>query len=229
MASQYRRLAPAVLAGCLVVAGFAGCAVESGRSAAYVGATRYSRAQVDRIVAGIVTDGQKIQDSQLPVVRQQVAAALVFLDVAHRFARDSGYGDPDIDYAGEAARFGLPETDAFARLEAQAAGYGQLLVDKATPATPTEAQYREVYANLVAGGATVPYEQVRPELAKVAAIGQSLAARDALRAAMRRYRVRVNPVYGAVAFTLLVVHDGNGNPYRAVVLPLTEAPAVVGG
>ncbi len=227
--AKARRAVAVVLAACLVVAGFAGCAVESGRSAAYIGSTQFSRAQVDRIVTGIETDGQKIQDSQRPAVRQQVAAALVFVAVARRFAHDAGYPEPEVDYAGQASRYGLPEADGFARIEAEAAAYAQLLIDKADATTPTEAQYREVYDNLVASGATIAYEQVQPQLAQIAGIGRGFAARDALRAAMRRYGVRVNPVYGAVAFTLLVIHDGNGNPYRAIVLPLSEAPAVSGG
>jgi hypothetical protein len=223
-----RRLFTALAAAGLALAALTGCRLEAG-SAAYVGGTRFSQQQVDDMLAAYQRDGGSLQESDRPAARRSVAGDLVFLALAKRYAVEKGYDKPNFDYNSAASQSNLPASDPYLRTKVQAFAYRQLLLQKSTAVTPTDADYRAMYQRLVAGGMTVSYEQIKPELQQIGGIGQGLALRATLTDAIRRYRVEVNPLYGNVEYPLVSVSGTQGGTFDLVVVPLGSgaSPAVV--
>src|SRR5256714_2919689 len=110
-----RRLSVVVAAAALTLAALAGCQVEPG-TAAYVGNTTYTKADVDKILARVERDSSKLDPRQEQGVRQQISLFQVFVDVATRFAGEQHYGGPALDPPSVAQQIGLPESDPYVQL-----------------------------------------------------------------------------------------------------------------
>ncbi|MEN3306618.1 MAG: hypothetical protein V7603_2820 [Micromonosporaceae bacterium] len=223
-----RRLIAIVVAGALGLATLTGCRLETG-SAAYVGATRVSQQQVEDMLAAYQRDGGSLQTADRPQARRSVTAEMVFVAVARRFATEKGYATPAFDYAAAATQSSLPASDPYLRMHVQAVSYQQLLLQNSAAVTPTEADYREIYQRLVAGGLTASYQQIKPELQQINGIGAGLGLRNALTAAAKRYGVELNPLYGDIEYPLVRVSGTSGGTFVLVAVPLGSggSPAVV--
>lgn len=217
-----RRLVVVAAAGALALAGLTGCRIEAGQ-AAYVGGTQYSTTEVDQVLSVARKDGFPLADKS--GARQRIAADYVFTAVAQRYSAEKGYGQPTVDYASVAQRVGIPVSDPFLRLELLAGGYVDLLEQHVPALTPTDTDYREVYANLLRQGITITYPQIEPQLKQIASIPPAISLRKELTTAMKRYNVSVNPVYGPAQFTLLTVADPSGTQYTALTMALGRSDA----
>ena len=223
-----RRLSVVVATGALALAALAGCQVEPG-TAAYVGNTTYTKADVDKILAQAERDSSKLDPRQEQGVRQQISLFQVFVDVATRFAGEQHYGSPALDPASVAQQIGLPESDPYVQLLTKVDAYKTLLLNNAKPVQPTDAQVREVYRYLIGKGVTkASYEELAPQLLQIQGFAQALEVRRELADAVRRYNVRLNPLYDP-DFLLLSVQSQQGSDIAVVVVSLAGgngAPAV---
>jgi hypothetical protein len=230
-------VASVALAGSLLLSG---CR-SSPAVAAYVGDTRITNASLDNMIDTIEEDVKKtlgadaLKGEQIGVLRQQLLGALLFVEVAKRYAKEKSYPEPTFDYAGKSQKSGnLPVTDPFVRATAEAEAYKQLLVSKVAPSKPTEADVREIYRRLVTMKIVESgkYDEVKPLILQIPEVAQGIAVRNELIAAAARYDTAVNPSFGRVdgfAITELELQSG-GNPFPAVVFPLSASlasPAVV--
>jgi hypothetical protein len=223
-----RRLFIALATAGLALAALTGCRLETG-SAAYVGGTRFSQQQVDDMLAAYRKDGGQLKESDRPQARRSIAAELVFVEVARRYAADKGYDTPAFDYNSASSQSNLPATDPFLRMQVEANAWEQLLLEKSSAVQPTEADYRQMYQRLVAGGLSATYEQIKPELQQIATIPPGLGLRKELTAAIKRYQVALNPVYGDIEYPLVRVNGASGGTFVLVSVPLGSgaSPAVV--
>jgi hypothetical protein len=217
-----RRLSVVLAAGALAVLALAGCRVEPG-NAAFVGDTTVSRADLDRIADQYKKDGGKLEPADESRLRAEIAKDEVFVAVASRYADEQHYAKPQTDEASLAQQSGLPESDPFLRIFAQADAYRKLLLSKAAPTAPSDADLHEIYQGLVKQGLNAPYDRLAPEIQQLAGIGQAITVRDELTKAMARYGVRLNPRYDG-RYPLLAVNGQNGS-VDIVVLSLSAGPA----
>lgn len=224
-----RRLAALAAAGVLAVAALAGCRVETSADAAYVGGTRYSVSDVNTTLAAYRKSHPSTTPAQLASIRREVAADLVFVDVAKRYAADKGYPAPQVSYANEAHVTGLPDSDPLVRVLAEKDAYLNLLMTRTAPATVTEADYRDIFNRALAGGLVQPgsFQQVVAQLTQVPSIAPAIAVRDALTGAMKRYGVEVNPRYQPMEVPLsTLVDNSTGRRFVAVGVPLGSGTPV---
>jgi hypothetical protein len=219
-----RRLIAAAVAGVAALVALAGCRIESPTDAAYVGNTRFSQADVDKLVKQLDTDGVQVTDANRASLRQFILARSVFLDVAKRYATEKGYAAPPVDAAAVAQANNLPANDPVVRLVAESDAYRQLLLGKASPAQPTDADYHDAFQLLVnqkeaqPGDEAALTQQLRQSVSETIASGVGL--RNELAAAMRRYGATVNPKYLPTGFPLATVTAPDGRSVAVVQLPL---------
>jgi hypothetical protein len=230
------RLIAVIAAGALGLTALGGCRVEAG-AAAYVGSTKVTQSQVEKVLNALVADGYNgITDKNRANARRAVMSDLVFVAVAKRYAQEKGYDAPSEDYSAASEQTRNPQTgvqipasDPYLRTRTDAEAYRQLLLSHSTAATPTDADFREMYKNLTDQGLTLGYDQTKAQLQQVASIGPGLGLRNALDDAIKRFGVQVNPVYGSVDYPLVEISDSNGQSYPLIDLSLggTASPAVV--
>jgi hypothetical protein len=230
------RLRRVVLAVVLTLIGgvaLAGCQTQPG-TAGYVGDTRFTDDQVDSASTAIEADFAKTQEPP-PIgdVRQFVAESLVFNEVLARYAKEQGVVVPPVDYTAIAQSYGLPEADPFVHLAGDQDAIRAALLAKATPVTPTDADYRAMYEQLRKFGVPGTFEEVQANLAKLDSIPKGIALRTALADASKRYNVGISPRYqpaeARIAFVLSSTGTGNQS-IPVVVLPLgsgTSMPPVL--
>src|SRR5256885_1965750 len=121
-----RRLSVVVAAGALAVLALTGCRIEPG-SAAFVGDTTHSRAQVDSVLDQYKKDVGKDTLPDEGSLRDRIAVDQVFLDVAKRYATEKNLGGVQPDYASVASQNQIPESDPFLRLLVDVQAYENLL------------------------------------------------------------------------------------------------------
>ncbi|GIH12116.1 hypothetical protein [Rugosimonospora africana] len=214
-----RRLIAAAATGVLALAALTGCRFETGADAAYVGDTRFSNHQIDTLVAQLKKDGAKIQDSDQAQVRRQIVANEVFIEVAKRFSKEKGYPAPteNIDTLAQSAAqgIGLPINDAYVQLVATAEAYRELLTEKASEGTVTDADYRDAFNLLVSQQAAGPsdFAEVKQALQSQFAsdLAKAVTVRNELTDAMKRYNVSLNPRYQPAGITLATVPTQSGD------------------
>jgi hypothetical protein len=243
-----RRLFAAAAAGVLAVAGLAGCRSNPG-VAAYVGPSKITEAQVDKIMADAEekvdahnAEREALTPEQVAALppesplgveaavpsREAVVSTLVFAEVCEQVR--NGPGEPPEQIA----------TDQVARAERLPAGalfvqdrltYYICLNDlgtRATPVTPTEEQLRDLYARGLAAKVfdpEQPFAAVSPQLAANEQVRGAYGLRKALVEAVESRKVTVNPRYRPLELPILVFSEDDA----AVVVPLTPVdpdPAV---
>jgi hypothetical protein len=218
-----RRLITAALAGALALGALTGCRFESAADAAYVGDTRLTRADVDKVLDAMKADGLNIPDSDLVVRREDIVGSSVFRDVAKRYSQEKGYAAPSVDYDTASQVLMLPPTDPYVRLLAEADAYRTLLLDKVKPVQPTDGDYHDAYELLLSQPLSLGTEaQVKAQLQQSFSqqISTGVALRNELTAAMNRYGTEVNPLYLPSGYPLAAVPTGNGGNAIVVQLPL---------
>ncbi len=216
-----RRLSLVVAAGALALVALTGCQVEPG-SSAFVDNRTYSKADVDKVFDGFAHDGGKVDPVDVGKLRSEIARDQVFVDVAARYAKEKGYGDPTVDTSGAAQSLGVPESDPLARLLAQQDGYVQLLMAKVPAVTPTDAELHEIYDYVSGEGLPLSYQQTIDGLRALDQFGPAMAVRRALTEAINRYRVQINPLYDPTF--VLMQASYHGQSFTAVPLTLASNP-----
>jgi hypothetical protein len=222
-----RRLAIAAVAGVLALSALAGCRAEPG-SAAFVGNTRITTAQVNDVVDGVKADGGKVDPADEGALRQTVATAMVFLEVAKRYAAEKGLPAPQVDYQSVASRNQLPEGDPLVKLVAESNAYLNLVLSNAPATTPTDADYNAA-ADLLAtqgvqGDRAAIIEQLKSGFSQQ--IAQGVSIKNELTPIIQRENVSMNPLYGPTSLPLTFTQ----NRLVLTALPLTagsSTPAAV--
>jgi hypothetical protein len=220
-----RRLSAVVVAGLLAVAALAGCRFEPG-GAVFIEDTSYTRADIDRIVDAVQKDGVKIDSTNHGQVRLVVVRSIVFSELAKHYAREHGYADPPLNLPAAAQEVGLPASDPFVPILASANAYRDLLLERVTPATLTDADYQTTFDLLVAQRAAQQgtFPEVRQILKEQFAgqLAAGVALRKELTAALGRYHTEINPLYLPIEYPLVEVPTNNSSVVL-VMLPLSGA------
>jgi hypothetical protein len=220
-----RRLPALVALGLLGPAalGLAACRADPA-VAAYVGEVRITEAEVDAVIAGLRTVAGGSIEPELAAVRPRVVEMRVLTEVGRGYAEQAGLTVPEPARDQVAASLGLPAGNAYAELVATFLAVMDALRGSVEPVPPTEADQREVYDHLVAGGLAVPFEQVQVELDEQV-LGEPVAMRNLLAEAVDRTTVHLNPRY------LLVyrVPVPLGNTQSWLDLPLGDSAVVDSG
>jgi hypothetical protein len=215
---SYRRFTTAVVLGALVAVSLASCR-SAPNVAAYVGSTRFTEAEVDKLVKGAGTG----------VTRELVVETLVLDQTCKNFATEKGF-KPNTANGEQAARQEpITQDSAFAKVRKSmwSCIYG---APQAT-GEPSEEDLRYAYQSLTDLGLLKPgttFEQISPQLAQDQQMAGSLAFRRVWLDAAARQHISVNPRYRALTYQL-VSYQGKaiitltlGQPANDAV---TDAPA----
>ncbi len=209
---QRVKLAFVGLVAALGVLALTGCQANPDRAAS-VGNVSITHADVDAAVAAVEADAATAQQNLPPEARgdarQLIVGLTVFNELARRYAKERGISVPAADYEATASQVGLPASDPYVRLSADAQVARQALIAQAKPGTPTEADYQETYDRYtaLAGAQAVSYEEVKPELAKLPEFINGLGLRNELTAAANRYGLDVNPRYAPLSVPLIALSN----------------------
>jgi hypothetical protein len=196
-ASPRRRLIAVAAIGLVAVGVLAGCRSEPG-TAAFVGGTRITDQQINDGVKTI-----SIPNVGPGPVRQTYVADLAFIALAEHYAKANKIELPAVtndELAQEAQSVGLPAaqatTNPVVRALTQSAKDLSTLIDKATPAKPTEVQLMEIYNRAKAAGLTRDtYSQDRATIAQIQGLGQAVAVQNEMAKATSTYGVEISPRY----------------------------------
>jgi hypothetical protein len=241
-ASPRRRLIAVAVIGLVGVGVLAGCRNESG-TAAFVGSTRITNQQVDDGVKTI-----SIPNVGPGPIRQTYVTDLTFIALAEHYAKAHNIELPEItsaELAQEAQSVGLPASKATSpvvRALGQSAKDLSTLLDKATPAKPTEAQLMEIFNSAKAAGLTTDtYAQDRATISQIQGIGQAVAVQNEMIKAASTYGLDISPRYlptpvagksnNGLSFPVLQLQNQQtGAPLTVLAIPLGgpgASPAVI--
>jgi hypothetical protein len=232
---MFRRLASVAVMALVGGLALAGCQAAPSSVAAQIGDFKVTNQQVDQIVQQIddqvaaarqkqaatqaqaspgvtaapTASAQGLAANQIGDVRATVVQLAVFDELARRVAVGKGLSLPTQDYKAAAQQIGLNENNPYIKLAVDADGYRTLLLSKAQPATPTEADLQQAYQKVAASGGQVPsYEELKPQLQALPALGEGLGLRTELLAAASQYGLVVNPRYQPLEMPLAAVTSG---------------------
>jgi outer membrane murein-binding lipoprotein Lpp len=213
-----RRLAIVAVLGILGVLVLSGCRSQP-RVAAYVGNTRYTEAQVDKII----TNAQQLPTANLPedkkrqvesqkqqiladmgTLRRDVVSALVLGDLGRRIAADRHVDVPPVDYAAFADQFQALSGAELTRVQADWIAVATALVQTVQPKSPTEADIRAIFnalraSNRLPAGATLQDVAAAYDNARTR---QVVGLRDLMAEAARQQQVTINPRYRPLTVSL---------------------------
>ncbi len=196
-ASPRRRLIAVAAIGLAAVGVLAGCRSEPG-TAAFIAGTRITDQQINDGVKTI-----SIPNVGPGPVRQTYVADLAFIALAEHYAKDHQIKLPAVtndELSQEAQSVGIPAgeatTNPVVRALTQSAKDLSTLIDKATPAKPTEAQLMEIYNRAKAAGLTTDtYAQDRATIAQIQGLGQAVAVQNEMAKATSTYGLEISPRY----------------------------------
>jgi hypothetical protein len=214
---QRARTATLATLGVALILALTGCR-SSPETAAYVGSTTYSVSSVDKL-AGEVRGNTNV-DRPSPA---EIATMYVFRDLARQVAKEKGWQVQKLDRASAAQSLGLKPDSQYLDLRAEVEELSNVLLTKAEPVTPSEAELRDVFERASAAGLVQPgqtFESIRNQI-DGPQLRSALGARKLLVEAAKRSHVTVNPLYGHAEWPLLTFSGGK----PAVVVPLTATPA----
>lgn len=228
-----RRLALVAVLALVGGLALAGCRSQPG-AAIYVGSTRYSEKQVDKLA-------DELKD--IPSVggqgnaRHTIAEWIVSRDAARILVADKNWSAPKVDLQATAQQTGLRPDDPLTRLFAEYVAYNDVIQQHAAAVTPSDADWTDLYQRAVGAGlvkAGTPESQFRQSLGQQdqQVFTANLGLRDLYREAIKKANVSVNPKYGSELGLLrdnsnhtLVAIPFNANGSQSAVVP---APASTG-
>jgi hypothetical protein len=223
-----RRLLAVVVAGVLALPALAACR-DLPSVAAYVGSARLTNAQVDKMVAEFPDEIRQTRTGQL---RRILVSLFVTRELSQRLAQENGISVPGADaqaLSNSATDTGLKPDSLTVRLDTEETLAFQAIARIGSPQVPTEADKREVFQALVdqrqiSGDR---YDDVKAQLDSPE-LRQALGLRSAIRDALHKYEVTVNPRYEPLGIPIPFTLAG-GQVSTSVLLSLrsTAPPAVV--
>jgi hypothetical protein len=231
-----RRLASAVAVAALAVSGLAACRSEP-TVAAYVGQDRITEDRVSGVLDEAnknkitVAQGQPASE----IKRQDVVDTLVGLDVMRQIAKKRGLTPTPLDSAQVAQAVGLKAEAEYVALYTEYRGLLNAAGASGKPAQPTEADLRDVYNRLTAGGANpngASFEQFAGSISQQdqQVLAQNIGLRNDLAPEIAKLSTVVNPKYTVPELPLVSAKGPDGQPLPLVVLPFvksTGSPTVV--
>lgn len=242
--SPRRRLIAVVALGALALGALAGCRTDAG-TAAFVGHTRVTDAQVNAAVAatpaGVVPAADGLQ--------ADVVQKLIFVAIAEQYAAAEHIPAPVItadsypQYVTQAKlTVSNPAKNPYIVATVAYSAWLNQLLTKTTAGTPTEAQLRYSYDAAVKLGlvdpASQPYAQLKSQISTLSDYPQAAALQTSMAGWVKAHDVTVSPRYQPdcaaascppLAASLLPLTTPSGQ-YDALVLPLgavSSDPAVV--
>ena len=240
-----RRLASTAVVAVLAVSGLSACRNEPD-VAAYIGKTTISESRVDAIyddaktklarsVAQVGAEqsadpAAAAQEPKLTIGKADVVTTLVGLDVLRRIAEQQNLKATALPPEQLAQSVNLPADTEYVKVYGEYRGYLDAFAQKVQPAQPTEADLRDVYNRLNAGGATGEggtFEQFASSLSEQDAqvLQQNIGLRNALNAEVQKLNTTVNPRYGTPELPLVSFRNADGRALPLVVLSFVAATA----
>jgi hypothetical protein len=231
-----RRLASVVAVAALAVSGLAACR-SAPTVAAYVGQDRITE---DR-VSGVLDDARQnkvtaAQGPQAPEIkRQDVVDTLVGLEVMRHIAKQRGLTATELDAARVAQAVGLSADAEYVALYTEYRGLLNAASAGGKLAQPTQADLRDVYNRLTAGGAIpsgASFEQFASSISQQdqQTLAQNIGLRNDLQPEIAKLNTVVNPKYTVPELPLVSAQGPDGQALPLVVLPFaksTGSPTVV--
>jgi hypothetical protein len=250
-----RRLASTAVVAVLGVGALSACRAEPD-VAAYVGVDKITEAQVNAVYSDaekkLATAVEQVRAQQkaapdpsaqpvpdkveLQFTRQDVLTTLVGVDVFKQLAQQRNVQLADQPAAQVAQAVGLPQDAQYVALYGQYRGYIDAFTKAAKPATVTEADLRDVYDRLKAGGGLGSEGGSFEDFSKgLSAENQKLikdnvSVRNDLTPDLNKIETKVNPRYGALEIGLVNFRSEAGKTLPLVLLSLVKSgasPAVV--
>jgi hypothetical protein len=222
---RLRRFVLFAILAVVATVGLAGCQTQPG-TAAYIGDTRITDAQVDQSVAKIQADLAKYHPEtsfQIGDLRTYVIQRMVINELSRQYAAEQKIAVPTPDYQGASAQIGLPPSDPLVTLSADEDGYRKALLAKAKPRQPTEEEVRAIYDQVTASvGDLGDYATVRPQIVALPTLAPALGLKTALTDAAKRIGVGVSPRYQPLTVPLLTI--GSSPQVDIVTLSLGASP-----
>ncbi|GAA4205175.1 hypothetical protein [Actinocatenispora rupis] len=215
---RVRRVAAVLALSAAIVGGATACNVQPG-AAAFVASDRITQSQVNDVFQTVI-DGyhNQVPTDQYGSIRRSVAATMVMHDLVKRVAHDEGVTIPPANYAQLAQETNLPESNPYVRLEAETQAAVNTLRNAANDTPPREQDLRDVYDSLVRQGLQASYAEIRTQLVAQQSVAKAASLRGTFTAAIKKYKVDVNPRYGALAYPLTAVQAGQIRGYLPVQL-----------
>ncbi|WP_198029026.1 SurA N-terminal domain-containing protein [Actinoplanes sp. N902-109] len=232
-----RRLASTAVVAILAATGLSACQ-QSPDVAAYVGDDTITQDRVqkiyDQVKDELTAARQQAQQQSssasggaaaltMPIKQQDVLNTLLSLDVLRRSAQAHGVqaaAEPTVDQVAQSRNFS-PSWE-FTKLYTETYQLRAALQSKVPPATLTEADLRDVYQRLIAGGAADPgtsFEQFSTTLSdqNKQLLQTYVALRNELQTITTDEKVKLNPRYGNQQVTLLSAQSAQGKDVPLVV------------
>jgi hypothetical protein len=235
-----RRIFAVAAAGALALVALTGCRLEAG-SAAFVGDTRYTSDYVNEMALAYVDDlkanGHDTAPTaaQLTGLRKEIAADLIFRDVAKEYSDSKNYLAPSFDYDSVTGQFGVKANDPYLQLAVQADAYRAALLGRVRAKSLTDDDYKSVYDFLLAEGAVTSdatYASIKASLQDQSmsdAIAKAITLRGELTIAANKYGAEINPGFAPGSYPLASATSQQGSTIPLVVLTFGSggnAPAV---
>jgi hypothetical protein len=236
-----RRLASVAVVASLAVAGLSACRT-SPDTAAYIGSgkdlTKVAQSQVDEVyddaqanatAARTAADGSVQKPTE--VTRQQIVSALVGLGVLRKYGQDNNIKPEAFPPATVATSLFLEPDAKYVPIYSEFEGYLEAIAAKVQPAQITEADVRDVYNRLRAGGAlpaSTSFESFAGGLSQQdqQILSQRISLAKALQPIAAKLDIDVNPRYSS-SFTVLETQSPTGTPIPLVVVPVGNADDTV--
>jgi hypothetical protein len=229
-----RRLASVAVVASLAVTGLSACR-NSPDTAAYIGsgssATKVSQSQVDDVyddarakTTGPATAADGTVTKPTKVTKQEIVSALIGLDVLRKYGAENNI-KPEAFPAESVAKSIFLSADAkYVPIYAEFQGYLEAIAAKAKPVQISEADVRDVYNRLRAGGSlpeTATFESFAGGLGQQyqQILSQRITLSKALQPVAAKLDIDVNPRYSPW-FTVLETQSPAGTPIPIVVVPV---------
>lgn len=241
-----RRIAAVIAMGALAVGVLSACRSDAG-SAAFVGNTRFTDAQVETGISNInLTTLNGRGDAQRVLVTD-----LVYTQVLQRYADQNNITLPAPTAEALSAlvtkysvpgQKPVPQSNLLVQTEAKAQAWTAALVAKATPVTPTDAQLQPIFQRAIAGGLATAdgFAAFKTNISAVPDFTASFGLGQALAKSEASDNVEISPRYAQVCaaspcpgfqYPIEQLGDSSGqHVFNAVVLnlgPALATPAVV--
>jgi hypothetical protein len=232
-----RRLATVAITAAVTVTALAGCR-SAPSVAAYVGQGRIGEDRVSTVLDeardNAITPATG-QQGPPAIKRQDVVDTLVGLDVMREIARQRGLTPTALDPAQVGQAIGVKTNAEYVRLYGEYRGLLNAVGAAAKPAQPTEADLRDVYNRLTAGGANpngASFEQFSTGISAQdrQTLAQNIGLRNDLQPQIAKLNTVVNPKYSAPELPLVSTQGADGQELPLVVLSFAPArgnPTVV--